>query len=89
MLELHTALNSDLAPRSENSGRRNGRFCLSCTDQVTSDWLRSTVDGLTVNDSENGGTNCQRQLTLVTPSEIPKLILAEVYDSGTPPSVSV
>jgi len=87
MSKLHTALKTDLVPRFENSGRQNGRFCLSCADQMTFHWLRSTVEDLTVNVNEDGGTSCQRQLALVTPSEIPKLIRAEVYVSGTPPSV--
>lgn len=87
MSKLHSALNTGLTPRFENSGRRNGRFCLSCTDLMTFDWLRSTVDNMTVKVSEDGAASCQRQLALVTPSEIPKLIRAEVYVSGTPPSV--
>jgi len=41
MSELHTALKTGLISRFENSGRRNGRFCLSCADQTTFDWLRS------------------------------------------------
>jgi len=45
---------------------------------MTFDWLRSTVDKWTANADENGGTSRQRQLTLVTPSEIVKLIWAEV-----------
>ena len=53
---------------------------------MTLDWLRSTVNYLTVNVSEDGGASRQRPLALVTPSEIPKLIRAEVYVSGTPPS---
>ena len=85
MSKLHSALNSGLPPRFENSGRRNGRFCLSCADQVSFDWLRTTVDGLTVTAKGNNGISSQRQLSLVTPSEIPKLrsIFLEL-----PPSVS-
>ena len=63
-VKLHTALSSVLAPRFDNSGRRNGRFCLSCADRMSLDWLRSAVDTLTINVSENGGTSRQRQLTL-------------------------
>ena len=81
MSKLHTALSTGLVPRFENSGRRNGRFCLSCADQMTLDGLRSTVDDLTVNVSEDGRASRQRPLALATPSEIPKLIRAEVYVS--------
>ena len=88
MSELHTAIKTALVPRFDNSGRQNGRLCLSCADQTTFDWLRSTVEDLTANVNEDGRKSCQRQLVLITPSEIPKLIWAEVYVSGTPPSVS-
>jgi len=76
MSKLHSAFNSGLTPRFENSGRRNGRFCLSCANQVSFDLLQTTVDGLIVTARGNDGTSSQHQLSLVTPSEIPKLIQA-------------
>ena len=50
MSKLHSAFNSGLTDRFENSGRRNGRFCLSCANQVSFDLLQTTVDGLTFNE---------------------------------------
>jgi len=84
MSEMATAIEGGIVPRFMESGRRHGRFHLSCVDHASFSWLKMTVDKLSVR-SDSG---VEDQLLLVTPSQLPRLLRAEVYVSGKPPTVA-
>ena len=82
--EMATAIEGGIVPRFMESGRRHGRFHLSCVDHASFSWLKMTVDKLSVR-SDSG---VEDQLLLMTPSQLPRLLRAEVYVSGKPPTVA-
>jgi len=71
-------------PRFEESGTRYGRFHLSCANEFSYQWLTEAVTLITVPTED--GTE-PHHLHLVTSSEVPKLLRAEVFISGPPSSV--
>ena len=84
-LEAAIAARSGFVALFEESGIRHGRFQISCTDQRSYQWLYDTIGNITVLSQEHGLEDFH--LYLVTPAEVPKLVRAEVYITGTPPTV--
>ena len=82
-LDASIASRSVHIPRFKESGVRQGRFHLSCADARTYEWLTVTIGNTTVPSGETDDYH----LRLVTPAEVPKLLRAEVYLTGTPPSI--
>jgi len=72
------------AAQPVTSGNRHGRFHLSCAGTASFSWLKMTVDKLSVRID----SGVEDQLSLVTPSQLPQLMHAEVYVSGKPPTVA-
>ena len=70
-------------PQFKESGVRQGRFHLSCADTRTHEWLTTTIGNITV---PSDGTD-EYHLRLATPAEVPRLLRAEVYLTGKPPSI--
>ena len=68
-------------PRFTESGIRNSRFCLSCSNRESFDWLKNLLDSLEVGEGEEK----RLRLRLATPDEVPKLSRAEVFITGEPP----
>jgi len=83
--KVDAAIDSDesFIPRFTESGIRNSRFCLSCANGESFDWLKNLLDSIEV---EEGGEGRLR-LRLATPAEVPKLTRAEVFITGEPPGV--
>ena len=69
-------------PQFQESGVRHGRFHISCSDEYSDQWLQTTVDSIKVPSEQDGKDDYQ--LKLVTSSEVPKLLRAEVFVSGPP-----
>jgi len=80
---VETANAGGTVPTFQESGIRHNRFHLSCTTRESYGWLRTTVDSLVV--PVEGGTDLP--LELVPASDVPQLLRAEVFISGSPPGV--
>jgi len=74
--------NDVIIPRFQEYGLRHGRFYLSCGDEYSFWWLKTTVAN-TVEKAEPAGSD-DLHLQLVTPAEILKLLRMEVYISRWP-----
>ena len=58
---------------------RANRFQLSCTNLESYEWLSVTVQSFSIPLGDS-----QLQFTMVKPTEVPKLMLAEVHVRGAP-----
>jgi len=87
MKQLDAAIDSQCnrIPQFQESGVRHGRFHITCSDEYSYRWLQTTVDSMTFPSEEDGKDDYH--LKLVTSSEVPKLLRAEVFVSGPPPGV--
>jgi len=81
-LEETVDSNDGQVPQFEEHGIRYGRFHLSCTNSHLFMWLARSIASISVPASDD-----THSLELVTSSEVPKLLRAEVFISGPPPGV--
>ena len=89
MTELHRLLIERLegtldnpnvfVPCFQELGVRANRFHLSCANMESYEWLRATVQSLSIPVGDS-----QLLLKLVKPAEVPKLMRAEAYVPGAP-----
>jgi len=81
LVKLEEAIDaSGTAPTFQESGVRQNRFHLSCTDRESYAWLHATIGSMVAQ-----GEGHELPLQLVPALEVPKLLRAEVYISGPPP----
>jgi len=81
LVKLEEAIDAGgTAPTFQESGVRQNRFHLSCTNRESYAWLRATIGSMVAQ-----GEGHELPLQLVPASEVPKLLRAEVYISGPPP----